>query len=210
MKILLADDHSLFRAGLRHLLAQLEDGESVEIEEAEDHAAVVEVLEQHTDIALVLLDLRMPGVDGIAALEALRQRYPSLPVVVMSASDDRTDMQRSLDKGALGFIPKSTRPAVILNALRLVLSGGVYVPPALVQGIPMPPATDATPARQLTQRQSAVLALIVEGKSNKVIAATLGLTEATVKAHVTAVFKALGFTNRLQAIIAGKRGGTGT
>jgi len=201
MKILVADDHPLFRAGIRHVLQQLD--EVVEIVEADDHAQVIAHLERHGDIALLLMDLTMPGMEGLTALTVLTQRYPALPIVILSASEERTDMQCSLDGGALGFIPKSSTPGVMLHALRLVLAGGVYVPPALVQGLPA--TTHVEPANkhdQLTPRQSAVLARVIEGKSNKAIASELGLTEATVKAHVTAVFKTLRVANRMQAAIA--------
>jgi DNA-binding NarL/FixJ family response regulator len=202
MKILVADDHPLFRAGIRHVLLQLDD--VVEIAEADDHAAVMAHLSKHSDVGLLLMDLAMPGMQGLAALELLTQRYPALPIVVLSASEERSDMQRSLDRGALGFIPKSSTPAVMLQALRLVLAGGVYVPPALVQGMMVTSSTSdlASKRDELTPRQSAVLARVIEGKSNKAIASELGLTEATVKAHVTAVFKTLRVANRMQAAIA--------
>jgi DNA-binding NarL/FixJ family response regulator len=174
----------------------------VEIAEVDDHAAVMSHLEVHNDIALLLMDLTMPGMEGLAALDTLTRRYPALPIVVLSASEERADMQSSLDSGALGFIPKSSTPAVMLQALRLVLAGGVYVPQALVQGLTAPPPELAPKRDELTPRQSAVLARVVEGKSNKAIASELGLTEATVKAHVTAVFKTLRVANRMQAAIA--------
>jgi DNA-binding NarL/FixJ family response regulator len=199
MKILVADDHPLFRTGIRHVLMQL--ATNVVVEEADDHAAVMAQLAKHSDINLLLLDLLMPGMQGLAALDVLTTKYPALPIVILSASENRADMQNALDGGALGFIPKSATSAVMLNALRLVLAGGVYVPPALVQGAanvsPVPTKHD-----DLTPRQSAVLMLVIEGKSNKAIATELGLTEATVKAHITAVFKALRVNNRMQAAIA--------
>lgn len=204
MKILLADDHALFREGMRHVLAQL--GAQVQVVEAGDYAQVLNQAEAHTDIGLALLDLNMPGKDGFAALDSLAQRFPALPIVVLSASEDRADMQRALDAGAMGFIQKSATAPVMLNALRLVLSGGVYVPPVMVQ-----PHADAKPTvtadsdLAITPRQLDVLRYVIDGKSNKVIAAELGLTEATVKAHITAVFKALKVTNRTQAALAAER-----
>jgi DNA-binding NarL/FixJ family response regulator len=200
MKILIADDHPLFRAGIRHVLLQLAD--TVEIEEADDHDAAMVQLAKHDDIALVLLDLLMPGVQGLTSLDVITKKFPALPIVIMSASEDRTEMQRSLDGGALGFIQKSATAAVMLHALRLVLAGGVYVPPALVQGITTNEPIAPSKHDDLTPRQSAVLSRVIEGKSNKAIATELGLTEATVKAHVTAVFKALRVSNRMQAAIA--------
>lgn len=198
MKILIADDHALFRAGVRHAIGQL-SGE-VEPIEAENCAEALAAVERHTDIALVLLDLHMPGRNGFVALETLSRQDPTLPIVVVSASDDRSDMRRALDSGAMGYIPKSVPTAVLLNALRLVLSGGIYVPPEMIEW-DRPPIGDAP----LTARQLDVLARIIEGKPNKVIARELELSEATVKAHVTAVFKALNVTNRTQAVSAVQR-----
>jgi DNA-binding NarL/FixJ family response regulator len=204
LKILLADDHALFREGMRHVLRQLAD--DVEIVEASDCAQALEAVDSNGDIALVLLDLSMPGADGFAALETLTREHLALPIVVLSGSESRTDMQRALDTGAMGFIPKSASGAVMLSALRLVLAGGIYVPPELVQSapsaasMPVPP-----PSPALTPRQLDVLAGVVEGKRNKVIGAELGLSEATVKAHISAVFKALGVNNRTQAVRAAER-----
>lgn len=204
VKILIADDHALFREGMRHVLALLAD--DVEIIEAGDCAQTLKAAESDGELSLVLLDLNMPGRDGFAALETLAQRYPTLPIVVLSGSEDRADMQRALNHGAMGFIPKSATAAVMLSALRLVLAGGVYVPPELVQ-----PGAGDGPGRGtdagLTPRQIEVLAHVIDGQPNKIIAGELGLTEATVKAHITAVFKALGVTNRTQAARAAERMG---
>jgi DNA-binding NarL/FixJ family response regulator len=197
VKILLTDDHTLFREGMRHVLLQLAD--DVEVIEAGNFGETLERAAATPDIGLVLLDLAMPGKDGFAALDTLSRLYPLLPIVVLSASESPNDMQRALDAGAMGFIPKAATASVMLNALRLVLAGGIYVPPELVggRGSPMAPA--------LTPRQVDVLARVVEGKSNKVIAAELGLTVATVKAHITSAFKALNVTNRTQAALAAER-----
>lgn len=195
MKILIADDHPIFRSGLRAVVSQLDD--TIKVIEAENHTQAFDSIAAHGDFALVLYDLGMPDTDGLAAMARLIVRYPALPVVVLSASDDRGDMQSALDHGAVGYIEKSTPPAVMLSALRLVLSGGIYVPPTLVRQSQSMQAGD-----QLTQRQSEVLAGVVEGKSNKVIAAELGLSEATVKAHITALFKRLNVANRTQAALA--------
>jgi len=204
MKILLADDHALFREGMRHVLAQLTD--DVQIVEAGHYEEVLKQTEANIDIGLALLDLHMPGKDGFAALDTLLQQFPVLPIVVLSASENRADMQRALDAGAMGFIQKSATAPVMLNALRLVLSGGIYVPPALVQGGSESerPSTSGG-AVGITPRQLEVLAYVIEGRANKVIAAELGLTEATVKAHITAVFKALNVTNRTQAALVAER-----
>lgn len=202
MKILIADDHPMFRAGIRHVLLQL--GDRVELIEAHDHSNVLAQLHEHHDVDLLLMDLSMPGMQGLQALRLVTQKYPALPVVILSASEERIDMQRSLDGGALGFIQKSANAEVMLHALRLVLAGGMYVPPALVQGSTLASAMTLPSHKheELTPRQSTVLTLVIEGKSNKAIATELGLTEATVKAHITAVFKALRVSNRMQAAIA--------
>jgi DNA-binding NarL/FixJ family response regulator len=204
VKILIADDHALFREGMRHVLVQL--GEDTAIIEAGDYTEVVQQAQAHRDIGLALLDLHMPGKDGFAALDTLLRQFPALPIVVLSASESRTDMQRALDAGAMGFIQKSATAPVMLNALRLVLSGGIYVPPALVRSASeteRPSATGETAG--ITPRQLDVLKYVIEGRANKVIAAELGLTEATVKAHITAVFKALNVTNRTQAALVAER-----
>lgn len=208
MKILLADDHALFRAGMRHVLAQL--AQDVQIIEAADCEQALQAVASQDDVSLVLLDLHMPGRDGFAALEVFSRQYPALPIVVLSASEDRADMRRALDGGAMGFIPKSSTAPILVNALQLVLAGGMYIPPALLQA---PFSKDSSETIQTTQslgltpRQLDVLGLVIEGLSNKVIAAELEVSEATVKAHITAVFKTLNVTNRTQAALAVERMG---
>ncbi|MDH4175798.1 MAG: response regulator transcription factor [Aquincola sp.] len=202
MKILIADDHALFREGMRHVLLRL--GEGVEVIEAGNFDQLMSAVGANPDLALVLLDLHMPGPGKFAALQALAERYPALPVVVLSGSEERTDMQRALAGGAMGFIPKAATAPVMLSALRLVLSGGVYVPPEMVQAHGVGEGAAGSEAL-LTPRQIEVLARVIEGKPNKIIASDLGLSEATVKAHVTAVFRALNVSNRTQAARAAER-----
>jgi DNA-binding NarL/FixJ family response regulator len=204
MKILIADDHALFRAGLRHVLAQLED--DVEVVEAADGRQTLECVDANPDTGLVLLDLDMPGPDGFAALASLSRRHPALPIIVLSGSEERSDMRRALDLGAMGFIPKSATAPVMLGALRLVLAGGVYVPPELIQsgsGVGIESSEELV--SKLTPRQLDVLHCVIEGKPNKIIADDLGVSEATVKAHMSAVFKALEVDNRTQAARAAER-----
>jgi DNA-binding NarL/FixJ family response regulator len=204
MKILLADDHPLFREGMRHVLMQL--GSDTEVVEAGSCEEALARAAAHADLALVLLDLGLPGKNGFAALELMSQHHPLLPIVILSGSEDRGDMRRALDDGALGFVPKSATTSVMLSALKLVLSGGIYVPPALLDALaPGQPRNTGA----LTPRQLEVLKGVVAGKSNKTIAAELGLTVSTVKAHVTAAFKALNVVSRTQAVVAAERLGLG-
>jgi len=211
MKVLLVDDHVLIREALRGVLTELR-GDACVLEAA-DCRQTRQLVEQHHDLDLILLDLTLPDGDGFSVLAELRERYPSIAVVVLSASDDRGDMARALDIGALGYIPKTTTREVMQGALRLVFSGGVYVPPELLtSGGPSPqysaprqtagdPARALPPDHGLTARQLEVLALLMQGKSNKAIARMLDLAEPTVKNHITAIFKALDVSSRTEAVV---------
>ena len=206
MKILVADDHALFRDGLRYLLGQL--GAPVEVFEAKDGAGALELVEVHPDLELVLLDLAMPGIDGLAGLRLLRARCPAVPVVILSGSEEPADVRQALDAGALGFIPKSSTSQVMLNALRLVLSGGAYVPPSYLeraQSVRVPLAASSVDSLGLTPRQLDVLRLLGQGHSNKEIARVLDLAEGTVKLHISAILRALGVNNRTRAVVAAAR-----
>src|SRR5215471_7145394 len=204
MKILICDDHELFRAGLRLVLARLE--ESTELIDASSAEETFRVAEADPDLDLVLMDLGMPGMDGLSALGVLRDRFPALPVVIVSASERDADVRAAIDRGASGFIPKSSSAPVLLAALRLVLSGGVYVPP-LILATPAPapagapPATDRRRERAaaLTPRQLEVLDLMAKGRTNREICDRLGIAEGTVKAHVATILEALDVANRTEA-----------
>jgi DNA-binding NarL/FixJ family response regulator len=202
VKILIADDHPLIREAFRHLLTDL--APSVTVFEAGDCETTLKLATQHPDVDLVLLDLRLPGPGGLATLNALRRENPALPVVVVSAIEDPGTVHNVLAHGAMGFIPKSSNNDVVLNALRLVLSGGRYLPADILSGtgnyLTATPVTAAT--LRLTERQREVLTGMMQGKSNKLISRELGLAEATVKIHVTAVLRALKVTSRAQAIVA--------
>jgi DNA-binding NarL/FixJ family response regulator len=209
MKILLVDDHHLVRDGVRPVLAELAGpGETATVLEAASLAGALELAAAHPDLDLALVDLRLPDVRGFDALSRLQQSSPGLPIVVMSGDDDPAVVREALGHGALGFIPKSSPRAVILNALRLVLSGGTYIPREAMGAAAAPstqtPAAGAggAAALGLTPRQADVLALLLAGKSNKLICRELNLAEGTVKNHVAAVFKALDVTTRVQAVIA--------
>jgi DNA-binding NarL/FixJ family response regulator len=204
MKILLVDDHTLVRAGLKHVLAQLDP--AVQVIEAGGCAEALAAARAHRDLALALLDLHMPDGNGLTVLKDLTRDRPTLLAVVLSGSDKREDMQRALDAGAMGFIPKTATAPVMLGALRLVLAGGIYVPPEMVQTMGGRRSdTDSAGHPELTPRQLDVLARAIDGKPNKVIARELGLTEATVKAHIAAVLRALNVSNRTEAAQAASR-----
>ena len=208
MTVLVVDDHPLFRDGLKLVLQQLADGTRVVAES--DATRALEAARSIPDLDLVLLDLGLPGIDGYAAIERFAQVSPGVPVVIVSAREDPAEVRRAIDLGATGYIPKSTPAATLLDALRLVLGGGVYVPPLLVRAVRpqaqgASTATQEPPPEDLTQRQIDVLALLAEGKSNKAIARELDLSEKTVKAHVTAVFRALGVINRTQAALEARK-----
>ncbi|HXF68042.1 MAG TPA: response regulator transcription factor [Burkholderiales bacterium] len=210
MKFLIVDDHALVREGLRHVLESLDD--HVTVLETENAIEAYALVEQHADIDLVLLDLRLPGVHGYTAMQELHQRHITLPVVILSSTDDTQGVVAALKMGAVGFIPKSSPRDVMLQALRLVLSGGVYIPPqALGLAGPGGPRESSNPDPKsigkpvLTDRQAEVLALIAQGKPNKIIAGELNISEATVKAHVTDIMRALKVTNRAQAAVAARR-----
>jgi len=205
MKILLVDDHALIRDALRNVLREL-TGDATVLE-ASDCRQAMRLIEQHPDLHLILLDLNLPDRDGFAVLADLRKRYATISIVVLSAFHERENVLRALELGALGFIPKSASREVMANALRLVFSGGVYIPP---EALGRDEATArATPGRRvspadvgLTERQMEVLALMMQGKSNKAISRILDTAEPTVKHHVTAILKALKVANRTEAVIA--------
>lgn len=236
MRVLIADDHELFRDGLRLVLADLQ--EDLDVLEAASYEEALSRLAEEAPVDLVLLDLIMPDMHWTEGLPALKARLGEVPVVILSASEDRALVVETVQQGAAGFIPKTSSSRVMIGALKLVISGGIYLPPALVgdpapvpppegsgqpalaiEGetgavapprpvIPEPPAQDSVPAH-LTPRQREVLALLGQGKSNKEIARALNLSEGTVKLHVTAILKALKVSNRTGAVVAAARLGLG-
>jgi DNA-binding NarL/FixJ family response regulator len=212
MKILVCDDHALIREAMRGVLKDLVPDAGVI--EAADARQLTEAIAKTPALDLLLLDLNLPDQDGLAILADLRERRPEISVVVLSAFQDRATVRRALDLGALGFIPKNTEREVVLGALRLVLAGGIYIPVQALDGAaPRAAANDRSsspgdlrdrlpPGLGLTERQMQVLALVMEGKSNKAISRALSLAEHTVKNHMTAIFKALQVTSRTEAMVA--------
>ena len=197
MKLLVVDDHGLFREGVCQALSRLE--ENVSILEASSCDQAIALVSNNSDLDLVLLDLNLPEKNGFKALDEITKDYPALPVVILSASNLRVDVKRALDKGAVGFIHKDTTSDIMINALRMVLAGGIYVPPNMMEHESL--AQSDQTSNDLTPRQIQVLAFLANGLSNKVIASDLNLAEATVKMHITAIFKCLGVSNRTQAAL---------
>ena len=226
MKIVIADDHRLIVEAVVDKLSEL--GTGVTFVQA---MSVPELLTSVTaDVDLLLVDLVMPGAQGLSHVLEVRRRYPDIRVIVLSGQEDRELMREALEAGVMGFIPKAYSPAVMLSAVRLVLSGGVYVPPMMLTGLDLTPARNTaavdagahTPVHHgetlsgpgrgsmpqlrsvLTERQMNVLALLSEGKPNKLISRNLGISEGTVKIHLAAIFRALGVRNRTEAVIAAR------
>ena len=216
MKFLVIDDHELIREAMRSALQQL-DGAATILEASESREGL-HLVEENIDLDLILLDLNLPDRDGFSLLVDLRKSHPAISVVVMSAQQDQDSVLKALNLGALGFIPKSAPRKVILSALQLVMSGGIYIPPQALPKAELQPSLTQTltpsaapdvdkpsvsPADLgLTERQIDVLSLMMQGMSNKSICRVLDLTEATVKSHVSAVLKALKVSNRTEAVIA--------
>ena len=205
MKILICDDHALFRAGLRHVLSELDA--DAQLIDAEGGPEALAAADEHDDLDLVLMDLQMPGMDGFTGLRRLRQDHPEIPVVIVSASESAADVREAIDGGAAGFIPKQSSPEELLAALRLVLSGGTYVPRTALSGdAGGDPAAERARRRRekagaLTERQVEVLSLIARGLTNREICGVLSIAEGTVKTHVAAIFEALDVTNRTEAAV---------
>ena len=206
LSILVADDHSLMREGIKSALSELRSASRVH--EAGNAQQVLEVMQNNAQLDLVILDLHMPGVDDLDLLKTLCNSYPAVPLVVLSADEHPQTMQRTIEHGAAGFIPKSAARNVMASALQLVLSGGVYIPAEMIDGNrryadASSGAGKPAPARPgFTGRQLDVLNLLGEGDSNKAIARKLGLSEHTVKIHVAAIFRILNVSNRTEAAMA--------
>lgn len=214
MRILLVDDHTLFREALLHVLRQF-DNTAVVIE-ASTASEAIRLAAHYHDLDLILLDLALPGLSGLSALPELHGLRPTVPLAILSASEEPMVVQQALEAGAMGYIPKSSSSHEMVTALRLMLAGEVYVPPALLAGLEaledtsIPVTVTALKegkADGLTPRQVEVLCLMAQGLPNKVICKRLNLAEGTVKLHVTAVMRTLNTSNRTQAVIEATRRG---
>jgi len=208
-RLVIADDHPLFRGALREAVTGL--FEHVGIAEAGTFNEVAELLERGNEVDLVLLDLTMPGVRGFSGLMYLRAQYPGVPVIVVSANDDPAAIRRCMEFGASGFIPKTLGVEAMRGAISRILSGGVWTPPDVDLSAGSDAETAALMGRMatLTPQQVRVLMMLSEGLLNKQIAYQLGVSEATVKAHVSAILQKLGVESRTQAVIAAAKIETG-
>lgn len=202
---LIADDHPLFREALRGAVQRTLPG--AQLFEADGVDALYALTDAHSDADLLLMDLTMPGAQGFSALVHLRARHPQLPIVVVSAREEPAIMRRAIDHGALGFIPKSADSGTIGAAIAAVLDGERWVPAAAhdAPGVERDEHEVALRMRELTPHQFRVLQLLGSGRLNKQIAADLAVSEATIKAHVTAILRKLGATNRTQAVLMAGR-----
>jgi len=201
--IAVADDHPIVRSALVSALKSL--GPDVRFIEAHDAASTL-ALAASREVDLLLMDLNMPGARGTDTVRDIRASAPLLPVAVISAEEDPRVVSALLAMGVCGFIPKSDSPNVIVSAVRLMLDGGIYIPPRLLRatGIACPFAGPSSAAKKLglTERQLEVVRLLARGESNKLIARHLGVTEGTIKVHLLAVFRALNVRNRTAAVLA--------
>jgi DNA-binding NarL/FixJ family response regulator len=208
-RLLVVEDHALVREGLLQTLRKL--CAEVVLFEAQDAEEALRVLDAEESFDLALLDLMLPGMNGMSLLGVMRKRYPDVPVVVLSALDDAETVSRAMRQGAAGFMPKSSSGEMLLDALRRVLDGEMFLPESLQPKLGRDRRDEAGRGRSLTDRlnltpaQSRVLELLMQGKSNREIGDVLGLTEGTIKIHVSKVFKALNVSSRAQALVAVSR-----
>jgi DNA-binding NarL/FixJ family response regulator len=200
MDILLADDHNLVREGLKPFLERLADDvtviEAATLDEALDAARLA------PSLGLIILDLMMPGMDGLAGLKTIQAEFPDIPTVILSGHVSRADVMAAVDAGAAGYIPKTISGTALISALRLVLDGDTYLPTAVLNdnGPAQAPAESASVFESLSAREREVLGHLVEGQTNKEIARALDLQEITVKVHVRNVYRKIGAANRAQAV----------
>jgi two-component system, NarL family, nitrate/nitrite response regulator NarL len=208
MKLLIVDDHAILREGLVALLQQFERG--AEVLQASDTAEGFRLAEENPDLSAAFLDLNMPDQGGMEVIPIFTKRFPQLPVIVLSSSEDPSDVRLALKSGAVGYVPKSASPKNILSALRLVLAGEIYIPPLMIDFEPLNDGSaraSLDAGERLTERQTEVLRQLCQGLSNKEISRALQLSEKTTKAHITAIFKTLGVINRTQAAAAARHRG---
>lgn len=205
MKLLIVDDHGLVREGLKAILGQSDL--QAQCLEAWDEVSIWHQITLHADIDLVLLDIQLPGLSGMELLKSIVKERPQLPIIMLSADHDADTVSQALQLGASGFMPKSSLNQVLISAIRLVVAGGVYIPPeALLKSNHQPTVAAPKPAvglgtLGLTNRQLDVLRLLLKGMSNKLISRQIDLAEATVKIHIRGILRALNVTTRTEALV---------
>lgn len=212
MRVLIADDHALFLRGLEMILK--DHNPNMELVTAKNYSEIFSIIQKDKNFQLVLTDLAMPGAQWLDAVKYIHKTLPDTPIIILSAVFEKEVVQKSIEYGAAGYISKTSSNAVIIGAVNLVLSGGVYIPPELLNDThqnefdllkqieSLPNVQDVKEnAKILSPRQVDVIRLISKGKSNKQIAYELGLTEGTVKLHVTAILKLLNVYNRTGAVV---------
>lgn len=209
MKILIVDDHTLFRSGMVHLLQSLSP--KPEVVESEDLSSAQQLLADHDDIDLVLLDLKLNDAVGVDSLLTLRKQASETTIVVLSGEQDPNVIHRCIDGGAMGFITKSATHDELLHAIRLIVAGGVYLPrdamSSHLYGRQAGERSDVALLASLSDRQREVLAYLLQGKPNKTISNNMDISQNTVKAHLSAIFRTLGARNRTEAVYFAARAG---
>lgn len=204
MKILIADDHALYRDGLALRLEQI--APDAVILQASNYAQIFKIIKTDSDISIIILDIEMQDMPWLDALQMMHKMLPQTAIVVVSASEDGRTIRSVMATGVKGYIPKRSDAKVFDNALKLILDGGTYVPPILINNPPINNlSTKSTGLKTLTNRQSQVLDLIAQGKSNKQIAYDMGVSESTVKLHINALLRSLHVSNRTQAVITAQK-----
>lgn len=193
---LIADDHAIFRQGLRAVLGRLDP--EARVIETESFEAAMALTGTHPELQLIVADLRMPDHDGFTGMRALRKSWPSTPILALSASEQADDVFLALEAGASGYVSKSTSTGRLIEVMQLVMLGGIYVPRDLLDGQRAPAPH---PGAALTPRQREILALVVEGCSNKEIARRIAIREGTVKAHLAAIMRHFGVNNRVKLLL---------
>jgi DNA-binding NarL/FixJ family response regulator len=208
VNILIVDDHAVLREGLAALLRQT--GDQVVVWQARNAEEAFQILETGGDLDVVIMDLMLPGLSGLSAIAEVRRRRPEAPVIVLSSSEAAQDARQAFAQGAMAYVPKSASHTTLLSAINLVMNGDMYVPPLVLKLNSETVSTNMAPSAEgsmLTERQVEILRYLSLGYSNKLIARELKLSEKTVKAHMSAIFRGLRVSNRIQATSAGKLAG---
>jgi len=210
MKILIADDHALFRDGLSLHLERLEP--QAVIFQAGSFSQVMKIINDEKKLDLIIIDLDMPHMNWETALQEIMKKRGNARVAIISATEDTRSIRKAMEKGISGYIPKRADTKVLTGALKLIMDGGTYLPPSIldngnINGVNMSSVSRSRNGKTLTNRQSQVLELVAQGMSNKQIAYEIGVSEATVKLHINALLRAVGATNRTQAVITAQKMG---